>query len=97
VVFFGGDAEFDSVAWCVKRSDECFSDRLFGRRTPCVGEEELVGVETSKVVGSMRRFDVEDGTFNGRPVPEGVYFVSVKAGNQGGLRGQAAGAVHVFR
>jgi gliding motility-associated-like protein len=38
-----------------------------------------------------------DGTFNGRPVPEGVYFVSVKAGNGGGLRGQAAGAVHVFR
>ncbi len=38
-----------------------------------------------------------DGTSNGRPVPEGVYFVSVKAGNAGGLRGQAAGAVHVFR
>jgi gliding motility-associated-like protein len=38
-----------------------------------------------------------DGTSNGRPVPEGVYYVSVKAGNAGGLRGQAAGAVHVFR
>ena len=38
-----------------------------------------------------------DGTDHGRPVPDGVYFVTLLAGNGGGLTGQERVAVHVLR
>ena len=34
VVLFGGDAEFDAIAWRVKLADERFCDGLLGRWTP---------------------------------------------------------------